>query len=62
MKKLAVLALIIASPAAAHTGAAVHMHPHDGASWMIVASALGLIAVAGSMVAIKARAETRGRK
>ena len=35
---------LLASPAAAHTGA--HLHPHDGGSWLIVVAALAVIAAA----------------
>ncbi|MDR9484621.1 MULTISPECIES: peptidase M23 [Sediminimonas] len=42
-------ALLVAHPAAAHGGA--HTHPHDGAQWLAVTSALvvaALIALAWS--------------
>lgn len=45
--------LLLATPAAAHPG--VHVHPHDGASWMAVAGALAAIAVAGGLAAARRR-------
>ena len=55
MKKLIALSLIAAAPATAHTGEAVHIHPHDGASWLALAGALALIALAGSLAASRLR-------
>ncbi|MFD1509305.1 hypothetical protein [Lacimonas salitolerans] len=43
--------LILASPAAAHPGA--HVHPHDGAHWLLWVSVL-TIAVAG-IIAFRGR-------
>jgi len=51
---LAAVALTWASAAMAHPGA--HVHPHDGAHWLTVVSALGLIAVAGGLAAARLRA------
>lgn len=53
---LAAVALLWASAAMAHPGA--HVHPHDGAHWLAIVSALGLIAVAGGLAFVK----TRSRK
>ncbi|MCR9158302.1 MAG: hypothetical protein NXH80_13745 [Rhodobacteraceae bacterium] len=53
---LAALPLVWASSAMAHPGA--HIHPHDGAHWLALISALGLFAVAGGL----AFAKTRSRK
>ena len=39
--------LLWTSAAMAHPGA--HVHPHDGAHWLAIVSALGLIAVAGGL-------------
>ena len=47
---------LLASPALAHSGA--HLHPHDGASWLAVVAALGVLALAGGL----ALARARGRK
>ncbi len=41
------------SAAMAHPGA--HVHPHDGAHWLTLVSALGLIAVAGGLAAARFR-------
>ena len=52
--KFVPLALILsATPALAHSGP--HLHPHDGAAWLTVASALGLIAVAARVMLARAR-------
>ncbi|MFW2542398.1 hypothetical protein ACN2XU_07130 [Primorskyibacter sp. 2E107] len=46
--------MLAAGPALAHPGA--HVHPHDGASWMVVAGALAVLAVAGGVAVARARA------
>ncbi len=56
MKKglaLAAASLVLASSAMAHPGA--HVHPHDGAHWLAIVSALGVIAVAGGLAFGKIR-------
>ena len=56
MKKglaLTAVTLAWASSAMAHPGA--HVHPHDGAHWLALVSALGLIAVAGGLAFGKIR-------
>lgn len=50
----AVASLASATAALAHPGA--HVHPHDGAHWLALVAALGLIAVAGGLAAVKTRA------
>ncbi|WP_439119268.1 hypothetical protein [Marivita sp.] len=50
---LAAVSLVWASSALAHPGA--HVHPHDGAHWLAIVSALGLIAVAGGLAFGKIR-------
>ena len=55
--KYASLALILgATPAFAHSGP--HLHPHDGTAWLVVVTALGLIAVAARVMFVRARART----
>ena len=49
--------MILAGPVAAHPGP--HLHPHDGASWLAVAGALAVIALAGTLMVARRRAETR---
>ena len=49
--------ILLAAPAAAHTGA--HVHPHDGASWLAVVGALAVIALAGGLVAARRRNRRR---
>jgi hypothetical protein len=39
--------------ALAHPGA--HIHPHDGAHWLTLVSALGVIALAGGLAIARAR-------
>ncbi|MGY9045652.1 hypothetical protein P775_00235 [Puniceibacterium antarcticum] len=61
MTRIATPALVFtafASPALAHTGDHLHMHPHDGAGWLTIVAALGVIALAGRLVL----ARVRGRK
>ena len=41
------------SAALAHAGA--HVHPHDGAHWLTIMSAMGVAAVAGGLVAARFR-------
>ena len=41
--------LAYATAASAHPGA--HIHPHDGAHWLVIVTALGVIAVAGALAA-----------
>lgn len=56
MKKglaLAATSMVLATSALAHPGA--HVHPHDGAHWLAIVSALGLIAVAGGLAFGKIR-------
>ncbi|WP_417724303.1 hypothetical protein [Salipiger sp.] len=48
------LAALAATPALAHSGA--HLHPHDGASWLVIAAALGVVALAARMALVRARA------
>lgn len=43
----------LATEAAAHPGA--HLHPHDGTHWLVLISALGLMAVAGGLALARAR-------
>ena len=45
--------MLLASPAAAHTGA--HLHPHGGGSWLAVVLALSAIALA-AVLAWRAKA------
>lgn len=52
-----ILPILLAGPAAAHTGDSLHVHPHDGASWLLVASVLGLGALGGLVLA-----RVRGKK
>ncbi|SPF81572.1 hypothetical protein [Pseudoprimorskyibacter insulae] len=47
MKKAVFFTSLLATPAMAHDG--VHLHPHDGASWMVVAAALAVILGAGAL-------------
>lgn len=49
---------LVAGPALAHSGDAPHVHPHDGASWLIVVALLGVVAVGAPL----ALARLRGRK
>ncbi|MGJ8604607.1 MAG: hypothetical protein ACSHXH_10820 [Marivita sp.] len=52
--KYAALALILtAGPALAHPGA--HVHPHDGAHWLTLVSALALVAVAAGLAVTRNR-------
>jgi hypothetical protein len=50
---LAVASMVWATSALAHPGA--HVHPHNGAHWLALVSALGLIAVAGGLAFGKIR-------
>ena len=56
-KKLTILGVLgfatLATNAAAHPGA--HVHPHDGAHWLVLVSALGLVAIAGGLAAARVR-------
>ena len=56
-KKLTIVGVLglatLATNAAAHPGA--HVHPHDGAHWLVLVSALGLVAIAGGLAAARAR-------
>lgn len=47
------LTLAWASTAAAHPGA--HVHPHDGAHWLVTAGALAVLAIAGGLAVAKVR-------
>ncbi len=61
MTRIATPALLftaLASPALAHTGTQAHLHPHDGASWLTIIAALGVVALAGRLIL----ARTKGRK
>ena len=50
---LSFLAGIAAGPVLAHGGA--HVHPHDGASWLTLAAALAVLALAGGLARARAR-------
>ena len=56
--RYAIIPMLLAGPALAHTGETLHVHPHDGASWLAVVAALALIGGA----AVLARATVRRRK
>ena len=45
--------VMFATTAMAHPGA--HVHPHDGADWLSLVSALGVIALAGGLAAARSR-------
>ncbi|SHH95204.1 hypothetical protein [Marivita hallyeonensis] len=54
MKHLVLPSLLLtATAASAHPGA--HVHPHDGASWLVIVGALAVLAVAGGLAAAKVR-------
>ena len=53
MKKLALALVAMGGQAAAHPGA--HLHPHDGASWLAVAGALAVLALAGGIAVAQVR-------
>jgi zinc transporter ZupT len=53
---LAAASLVLATSAMAHPGA--HVHPHEGAHWLALVSALGMIAVAGGLALGKIRKRT----
>ena len=53
MKRLALGLTVAAGPALAHSGP--HLHPHDGASWLAVAGALAVMALAGWLALARAR-------
>ena len=58
IRALSLMAGLVATGASAHTDAAFHLHPHGGESWLAVAGALAVIALAGGL----ALAAARGRK
>jgi len=51
--RYALFPILMSGPALAHPG--VHVHPHDGASWLTVAFALAGIAIAGGAALAKVR-------
>ncbi|WP_206080277.1 LPXTG cell wall anchor domain-containing protein [Pacificoceanicola onchidii] len=53
MRGILVAMALTAGPALAHPG--VHVHPHDGASWMTVAGALAVLALAGGLAVRRSR-------
>ncbi len=53
MKYVVPALILTATPVLAHPGA--HVHPHDGAHWLVVASALGLIVMAGGLAVARSR-------
>ena len=46
-------ALLAATAAQAHPGA--HVHPHDGANWLVMAGALAVLAIAAGLAVAKAK-------
>ncbi|KMK68368.1 hypothetical protein [Puniceibacterium sp. IMCC21224] len=61
MTRIATPALLFAAgPAFAHSGP--HLHPHDGASWLSVVAALGVIAVFARVALGRVRANRRASK
>ncbi len=58
MTRIATPALLFtaaASPALAHGGAHLHMHPHDGVHWLTIVAALSVVALAGRLILARAR-------
>ncbi|MBU2962520.1 hypothetical protein KO516_17165 [Citreicella sp. C3M06] len=53
--KYALPLVLFAAPALAHTGEGAHLHPHDGASWLVTVAVLGIAALAGHMVLKRVR-------
>jgi hypothetical protein len=45
--------LASATAASAHPGA--HVHPHDGAHWLVIVAALAVLTIAGGLAAARAR-------
>ncbi len=56
--KYALPLVLFAGPALAHGGDAPHLHPHDGASWLVAVALLGAAALGAPL----ALARLRGRK
>lgn len=54
--KYAMPFVFLASPALAHTTQGPHLHPHDGASWLVAVAVLGVAALAGHLVVSRIRA------
>lgn len=54
--KYAMPFVFLASPALAHTAPGPHLHPHDGASWLVAVAVLGVAALAGYLVLSRVRA------
>ncbi|MGY3438354.1 MULTISPECIES: hypothetical protein [unclassified Marinovum] len=50
-RMLAPVLFLTASPALAHSGA--HLHPHGAGNWLTVALALGLVAVAATLMVLR---------
>ncbi len=48
--KYALPFVLFAGPALAHTTEDAHLHPHDGASWLVTVAVLGATALAGYLV------------
>lgn len=53
--KYALPLVALGGPAMAHTGEAAHVHPHDGASWLVTVAVLGVAALAGHLVVSRVR-------
>ncbi len=54
--KYALTFALFAGPALAHTDGGAHLHPHDGASWLIAVAGLGVAALAARLVLARVRA------
>ncbi|APX21765.1 MULTISPECIES: hypothetical protein [Salipiger] len=53
--KYALPLVVLAGPLAAHTGESAHVHPHDGASWLVTVAVLGVAALAGHLIVSRVR-------
>ena len=53
--KYALPLVVLAGPLAAHTGESAHVHPHDGASWLVTVAVLGVAALAGHLIVSRLR-------
>lgn len=53
--KYALPLVLFAGPALAHSGDGPHLHPHDGASWLVAVAVLGVAAVAAPLTLARLR-------
>jgi len=54
-RSLSITSAVLASATAASAHPGAHVHPHEGAHWLVMVAALAVLAAAGGLAAVRAR-------